>query len=105
VKKTIHYFKSVSRASTFKDKLFGLLDKKSSRYLLIKTRFGIHTFFLKEPIDVVILNYKLQIVNYKMELKPNKIFLWNPQYSQVLEMPKGTIKKHRLQKGDRIKFN
>jgi len=42
---------------SFKDRNLGLLDQQNPRSLLFKTRFGIHTFGLSEPIDVLVLSH------------------------------------------------
>lgn len=87
---------SVRKAKNIKDKITGLIGKKKPFALMIKTHFGIHTFGLKFPIDVLILNNKDEVVSIKENLKPNSIFLWNPKYEKVIELPNGTIKEKRL---------
>lgn len=82
-------------ATSFVDQVLGLHRKSNPRSLVFYTRFGIHTFFLKTPIDVVILNNKNQIVKIKENLQPNKLFLWNPKYWTIIELPKGTIHKSK----------
>ena len=90
--------------SSFLDKNLGLLKKSNPRSLLFKTRFGIHSFFLKESIDVVVLNKGCKVVKVYENLKPNRIFFWNPIYDTVLELPKGTIRKSKIAAGDLIIF-
>lgn len=72
---------------------------------MIKTRFGIHTFGVRFTIDVLILDKKNKIASIKENLKPNRIFLWNPAYEKVIELPRGTIKKYSLKLGDAIKLD
>jgi len=74
----------------------GLIGKTKPQALMIKTRFGIHTFGLKFPIDILILNDKNKVILIKKNLKPNRIFLWNPIYKKVLELPPGTIEKKKI---------
>jgi uncharacterized protein len=87
---------TVKIARNLKEKVQGLIGRNKPFALMIKTRFGIHTFGVKFPIDVLILNYKNKVVSIKENLKPNRIFLWNPKYEKVIELPQGTIKKNRL---------
>lgn len=87
---------SIKKASTIKEKIIGLIGKKEPIMLLINTRFGIHTFGLKFPIDVVILNQNSRVVKLKKSLKPNRIFLWNPIYDAVLELPEGSINRLKI---------
>jgi len=84
---------SVKTAANIKDKIIGLIGKDKATPLMIKTRFGIHTFGLKFPIDILILNKENKIVIIKKNLKPNQIFFWNPRYEKVLELPQGWLKK------------
>jgi uncharacterized protein len=93
---------SVRRAKNLKEKIQGLIGENNPHTLMIRTRFGIHTFGVKFPIDVLILNKKNQAVSMKEGLKPNRIFLWNPLYEKVLELPAGTIKKHGIKMHDLI---
>jgi len=87
---------SVKTAENLKEKVQGLIGKDKSYALMIKTRFGIHTFGLKFPIDVLILNNENKVVSIKENLKPNRIFLWNPMHKKVIELPSGTIEKKRI---------
>lgn len=83
----------VKEATNLREKIQGLIGKDKSYTLMLKTRFGIHTFGLKFPIDVLILNNENKVVSIRKNLKPNRIFLWNPIYKKVIELPFGTIKK------------
>jgi uncharacterized membrane protein (UPF0127 family) len=79
-----------------KDKIIGLIGKEKPEPLMIKTHFGIHTFGVKFPIDIIILNNENIVKSIKKNLKPNRIFLWNPAYEKVLELPQETIEKKRI---------
>ncbi|MDO8452439.1 MAG: DUF192 domain-containing protein [bacterium] len=91
-------------ASSFLDKTLGLLRKSIPRALLFKTRFGLHTFFLTKPIDVLVLDEKYIVQSIKEGLQPNKVFFWNPKYFWVLELPAGTIKKSKTQTKYRLEI-
>lgn len=95
---------NLKEASSFFDKVLGLLKKSNPRALLFKTRFGIHTFGLKEPIDVIVLdnNYK---VNKVAAVSPNRLFFWNPRHFLILELPFESIKKTKTEVGDVIRLN
>lgn len=85
--------KDLKIAKSFLDRFLGLLIKSNPRFLLFKTRFGIHTFFLKEPIDVLVLDKNMRVVTFKPNLKPNRLFFWNPTHNTLIELPEGIIKK------------
>ena len=92
----------VKEARSLKEKAIGLIGKEKPASLLIKTRFGIHTFGLKFPIDVLILDKKNKVVFLKKNLMPWRIFLWNPMFDKVLEMPLGTIDKKKIKINDTV---
>lgn len=89
-------------ASSVIDQITGLLDPSNPRFLIFDTRYGIHTFFMKTPIDVLILNEKHGVVKMKKGLLPNKLFLYSPKYKTVVEMPNGSIKKYQICINDKI---
>lgn len=91
-------------ATSFLDRLLGLLNKSNPRTLIFKTNFGLHTFFLKETIDVVVLDNKNKVKKIKKDLKPNRLFLWNPKYETVIELPGGSLKKSKTSLGDKLKI-
>ncbi len=72
-------------------KSVGLIGQKKAKAIVLTTRFGIHTFGLRFPIDVIILNNKNEVVVLKKALHPNRIFMWNPKYKQVIELPNKAI--------------
>ena len=92
----------VTEATTLVERTKGLIGQETFTPLLIKTRFGIHTFGMKVPIDVLILNTNNNVVAYREKLKPNRIYLWNPRYDTVLELPPGTIENKNIKTGTRI---
>lgn len=91
-------------AQNFLDKAFGLLLQSNPRVLFFETRLGIHTFFMRDKIDVVILDNHNRVVDLKINLAPNRIFVWDPKFSLVLELPSGTIIKSKTEIGDIISF-
>jgi uncharacterized protein len=81
-------------------KIKGLIGEKEPKTILLKTRFGIHTFFLKFPIDVIILDRDKKVVDLKKQLFPNRCFFWNIKFDTVIELPAGSIEKSRTETGD-----
>jgi uncharacterized protein len=80
----------------------GLIGAKKAEALILKTRFGIHTFGLRFPIDVLILNKERELVDLRENLKPARIFVWKPHYNTVIELPNDSIKKSDTALGDKI---
>lgn len=91
-------------ARSFVAKNIGLLTYKHPTAMILNTRWGIHTFGMRYPIDVVILDSNNNVVKIKTALKPNRIFLWNPQYKTVLELPAGIIKRTQTKTNNYILF-
>lgn len=87
---------------TLHDQSLGLLKHPKPVAMLFKTRFGIHTFFMQYPIDVLILDKADKVAALRENLKPNHIFVWNPTFETVLELPAGTIEESQTNIGDKI---
>lgn len=94
----------VRKLSGFLEACVGLLGAKEPQAVYFKTRWGIHTFFMKFPIDVLILDDKGKVRKMKENLKPYRIFIWNPIFSHVLELPSGTIKSRNINVDSLIKL-
>jgi uncharacterized membrane protein (UPF0127 family) len=90
------------KALSFTDKTFGMILPKNSDGLIFKTRYGIHTFFMKDSVDVLILDSNNCVVRIVNGLKPNRIFLWNPKFNTVAELPNGRVEKTKTKVGDKI---
>ena len=83
---------------------FGLMGKDKAYPIYFKTRFGIHTFFLKFPIDVVILDKQKRAVKLVEHLSPNKFLFWNLKYNHVIELPEGNIRRNNIKLGDKVRL-
>lgn len=85
-------------------KAFGLINKNKAKSIFFATRFGIHTFGVKFPIDVLILDNNYEVKTSKEKMMPNKILIWNPKFKNILELPEGTINSKRIKVGDTLKL-
>lgn len=83
-------------------KIKGLTGEKKAYPVYFKTHFGIHTFGVKFPIDVLILDDDSRVVRLAKNLQPNRIFIWNPKYNRVIELPSGFIEKKQIILGEKI---
>jgi uncharacterized protein len=79
------------------ESLCGNMFRKKIIPLYFETRWGIHTFFVKEPIDVLILDEENRVQVIKKGLKPWRLFFWNPKYRRVLELPHGRISQLKIE--------
>ena len=73
---------------TFFQRFLGFMFKKNFNYALcFKKCNSIHTFFMKENIDVIMCDKNNNILFYYNDLKPNKIILPKKNVSIVYETP------------------
>ncbi len=89
----------------FRSKSKGLIGSKSQEAVVFYTRFGIHTFGVRHPIDVIIADKKLRVVRIKKNLQQNRLFLWNPKYNLVIELGKGMVKKSKTEINDYLEID
>ncbi len=89
-------------AKTFKEKLTGLMGKTNIDYGMFFPHVNsIHTFFMKETIDVIGLDNNMIITEIHPSIKPNRILLLNHSI-HTLELPNKASKKYRI--GQKIKL-
>jgi uncharacterized membrane protein (UPF0127 family) len=86
------------------DKFFGMLLSRNSSGIVLRTRFGVHTFFMRESIDVIIIDSNCKAVRLKKGLSPWEIYLWEPKFEIAIELPVGSIERSKTKIGDKIKF-
>ena len=84
------------------DRALGLLKPGCPSFLVIKTRWGIHTFFLKTDIDVLVLGKNNTVKALCAGLKPYRFYFYPPWYRTVVEMPPQTISRFGIRLGDKI---
>ncbi len=85
-------------AKNFKDKLIGLMNKKNIDYgLLITNCKSIHTFFMLENIDILLLDQNNRILMINRNVSPNKILIYkNKNKTNILELPANTSINYKV---------
>lgn len=84
---------NIKIAKTFKDRLIGLMFRKKIDYgLLFKRCRSIHTFFMRDEIDVIATDKKDNIVKTYKGVKPWKILITPKPTKNIYELPKNTLK-------------
>lgn len=76
----------------FKDRLIGNMFKYDIQNLLFEKCNSIHTFFMKDKIDVIFLDKNNNILRTISNLKSWKIITCKKAY-KVIELPKNTLGK------------
>ena len=96
----------IKNANSFIKRLFGLMGKTEFDYgLLFKKTNSIHTFFMKENIDVIAFNNRTNEVIFKaLNIPKNKILKIKNKIknTSVIELPCNTSKKIKI--GDKLLF-
>jgi uncharacterized protein len=92
--------KNIKKAYTFVSRLRGLMFTKKFPHggIHIKPCNGIHTFFMKYPIDVLFLDKNGVILHARGNVALGKIITF-PGCDSVLELPEGTNCHFGLREG------
>ncbi len=78
----------VKDCRTFFTRFMGFMGKKNINYaLLFNHCSSIHTFFMKENIDVIMLDNQNKILYYYKNLSKNKIILPKKNVIKTIELP------------------
>ncbi|HHW17291.1 MAG TPA: DUF192 domain-containing protein [Firmicutes bacterium] len=94
-------------ADTFRRRLLGLILRSKideDEGLLLLPCKGVHTFFMRFPIDVIYLDRYMSVVALFPDTRPWRVLPQMPGVAQVLEMPAGTISKNKIKVGNTLAF-
>lgn len=92
-------------AKSFYDRMMGFMGKTNITYgILFPKCNSIHTFFMKEEIDVIGLNQRNEIIFLERKVSKNKIVKINTEIKKtsILELPKNTSLSFHI--GDTLFF-
>lgn len=93
---------NIKECKTFFDRLIGFMGKKNINHgLLFNNCSSIHTFFMKEAIDVIMLNDENRILYYYPNLSKSKIILPKSHVTKTIELP---INYFKFQINDEIEI-
>jgi len=74
-------------ADTFIKRLIGLMGKKNYRTaILLKNTKFIHTFGMKMNIDVLYLDKECHVIQYFLNVKPNRVLLYPSGTKHIIEL-------------------
>ena len=89
-------------AKTFKQKLIGFMGQKNIKHgIYFPSVNKIHTYFMKEKIDIIGLNKENIITEIISNVPKNKIIILRKS-THTLELPNGQSKKYHL--GQKVKI-
>ena len=89
------------------ERAVGLLSRKRfdpGDGLFITPCRGVHTWFMRYPIDIVALNEDGVVVDAVSDLGPWRIRLPRPGSVNVLEVPAGSLSRSKTKVGHRIEM-
>jgi hypothetical protein len=95
------------RADTFARRLKGLMGITTFSVgdgLHIEPCTGIHTFFMRIPLDAIFLDASLEVIAVCHTLAPWRVSPVYLRARSVLELPAGTTRASSTQTGDRLCF-
>ncbi len=90
-------------ADTSLSRMFGLLGRRgvdAGGGLWIKPSSGVHTFFMRFPIDVIGLDKNLRVIKLWNDLIPYRVTSVSLQMRSVIELSSGRIAECGIQLGD-----
>lgn len=92
-------------ANNMFSRMKGLMGKKNIDFgLFFDSCNNIHTFFMKEDIDVVYIDKKGFVIALDNPIKPWKIGKIIKNGKSLIELPKGTINKFNIKIGQKVNF-
>ena len=89
-------------------RLVGLLGRRgvdAGAGLWIKPSSGVHTVFMRFPIDVIGLDKDRRVIKLWNKLVPYRVTSVSTQLRSVIELKAGSIAEHGVQLGDQIAFS
>ena len=93
-------------ADRFWPRFWGLMMRKeplTNEGCLLTPCKGVHTFFMRFPIDVVYLDSEYKVLDLFEKVQPWKVLPINKKAKHVLELPTGTIDETGTSKGQHLK--
>jgi len=97
----------IERADQWWTRLVGLLGRPGlpeGAALLIEPCAGIHTFFMRFPIDAAVLSRELRVIRSISNLRPFRATRFHRGARMVLELPAGKLANTGTREGDTLAF-
>jgi hypothetical protein len=99
----------VELVDTFWRRFRGLMLRRNFRRgqaLLFKlsrpSRYGVHMFFVRFPIDLLYLNSNFSVIEMHLTLRPWRVHMPKVEASHVVELPAGTISRTDVRIGHKL---
>ena len=94
----------IEKADSILKKYIGLMFKikKINYAMLFESVSSIHTFFMFQKIDVIMLDRNMNVLYTYNSLIPYRIILPKKSVYYTLELPSGFIKENKINISDKI---
>lgn len=95
----------IAVADSFLTRFLGLMGRTSlpvGQGLLLLPSSGVHTFWMRMPIDILGLGHDNHVIQLAESVKPWRISFQDRHVRSVLELPSGQIAATRTAIGDRL---
>ena len=94
----------VINANSFWHKLIGLMNKYPiNKGMFFPKTKSIHTFFMKDMIDVIMIDKNNKVIYYQANVLKNKIII-KKKALHTIELPKNSISKIKIGDIVRLKY-
>jgi uncharacterized membrane protein (UPF0127 family) len=100
-----HIAVSVERATSFSQRLLGLMGKPTmpnQHALWISNCPSIHTFFMRFPIDAIFVDKNLRVKAVYHSIQPWRVSRYVLGADSVFELKGGTLDETSVQVGDQL---
>lgn len=94
----------IQDANTFFKKFRGFMFKKNISNGIFFKENSVHMLFMREPIDIIMLNNKSKIIKLYPAASPWTFFRIIPKCKLIIELPKGSIEKGKIEKDSNLYF-
>ena len=81
---------NLKEANTLKKRLLGLMFKTNIQEGLVFKTKAIHTFFMKENIDIIMTDKNFNVLHVYNNFKKNRIILPKKRVYYTIELPNNT---------------
>ena len=82
---------NVDIANTFRKRLFGLMGQKEiSKGLFLPKCKSIHTFLMKDNIDIIMIDKENKVIYFEKNVPKNRIIIKKKAY-HTIELPKNSL--------------
>jgi len=104
IRKKVYLGVKIKTMETFLERFVGLIGEDNNSGAYFETSWGVHTFFMKQAIDVIVLDNHWIVRSLKENLRPYRFYFWNPKFFKVIELPGESVRREGIIIGDKLRL-